>query len=90
MQAGEQDGFTHVRKSDITLIWKWRHVMDGGDKPLSTLVAQGWEIISHSAGHDQNGAPIQSFLLRRQKQHRLLQIRPKMMGKGYVVKEFDV
>jgi len=64
--------------------------MDGGDKPLSNLVAQGWEIVSHSGGHDQNNVPVQSFLLRRQKQHRMLQLRPRFMGKGYVVREFDV
>ena len=64
--------------------------METGDKPVSNLVAQGWEIVSHSAGHDQSNMPVQSFLLRRQKQHRLLQLRPKMMGKGYVVREFDV
>ena len=60
------------------------------DKPISTLVAQGWEIISHSGGHDSNGSPVQSFLLRRQKLHKVVLLRRKMMSKGYAVTEMDV
>ncbi len=64
--------------------------MEDAQKPLSQMVAQGWDIVSHSMGHGRDGSPTQSFLLRRQKQHRILQIRPKMLGKGFVVEEFDV
>lgn len=64
--------------------------MTNEDRPLSQLVSQGWEIVSHSAGHDAHGAPVQSFLLRRQKLHRVLLVRPKMMGKGYVATEMDI
>ncbi len=59
-------------------------------KPLSALVAQGWEIVNYSSSSDTSGYITQNILLRRQKQHRILSIRPKMMGQGYVVKEMDV
>lgn len=64
--------------------------MTEDSKPLTTLVAQGWEVINYSSSHDTSGYVTQSILLRRQKQHRILSIRPKMMGKGYVVKEMDI
>lgn len=60
------------------------------NKPLSDLVAQGWEILHYAASNDTSGAVVENFLLRRQKAHRILSIRPKMMGTGYVVKELDV
>ena len=60
------------------------------NKPLSALVAQGWEIVNYSSSSDQSGYITQNILLRRQKQHRILSIRPQRMGKGYVVKEMDV
>lgn len=58
-------------------------------RPLSELVAQGWEILNYSAT-DYGGAAVQRFLLRRQKVHRVLSVRPKLMGKGYVVTEMDI
>ena len=62
---------------------------DDNIKPLSDLVAQGWEILNYSAT-DYGGAKVENFLLRKQKMHRVLSIRPKMVGKGYVVKELDI
>ena len=60
------------------------------NKPLSALVAQGWEIVNYSSSHDTSGYVTQSILLRRLKQHRILSIRPKMIGTGYVAKEMDI
>lgn len=59
------------------------------DKPVSQLVSQGWEIIAFTASNEGDGMT-QSFLMRRQKQHKILRVRPKAFGKGYVVKELDV
>jgi hypothetical protein len=66
--------------------------MSNDDRPLSTLVAQGWEIVSYaSEGHaPANGVPLGNVLMRRQKQHKLVSIRSKMIGAGYVVKEYDL
>ncbi|HVY89674.1 MAG TPA: hypothetical protein VG942_12445 [Hyphomonadaceae bacterium] len=64
--------------------------MADDNRPLSDLVAQGWEILHYAASNDTGGAVVENFLLRRQKAHRILSIRPKMMGTGYVVKELDV
>ena len=59
-------------------------------RPLSELVAQGWEILNYSSSHDPSGVVVENFLLRKQKTHRILSIRPKVLGKGFVVKEMDV
>ena len=60
------------------------------EKPLSTLVSQGWEVVSYAFGHDPSEGGMHCVLLRKQKQHRFLQIRKRWMGKGYVTKELDV
>jgi hypothetical protein len=60
-------------------------------KPLSLLVAQGWEIVGYAAGRDPNsGMHAHSVLLRRQKQHKILQMRNKFFGKGQVATEIDL
>ncbi len=59
------------------------------DKPLSLLVAQGWEVVGFASPYGSEGQS-QTFLLRKQKAHKILQIRTKYMGSGYVVKEMDV
>ncbi|ESQ77843.1 hypothetical protein [Asticcacaulis sp. YBE204] len=59
-------------------------------KPLSDLVAQGWEILNYSSSHDAAGLNVDNFLLRKQKMHRVLTLRPKMMGKGYATTERDI
>ena len=65
--------------------------MDNEERPLSTLVAQGWEIVSYSSGHAPgSSAPVENVLLRRQKQHKIISVRRKTFGAGYVVKEYDL
>lgn len=65
--------------------------MTESDKPLSTHIAQSWELLDYSVGHDPGEqTPMHCFLLRKQKQHRVLRVRPKWFGKGYVVKEMDI
>jgi hypothetical protein len=60
------------------------------DRPLSDAVAAGWEIVSYSAT-DYSGETYQhNILLRRQGQHRILNIRKKMLGEGVVVTELEV
>ena len=65
--------------------------MDTPDRPLSTLVAQGWEIVGYASGHAPGTqTPVENVLLRRQKHHKILSIRPKTFGNGLVVKEYDL
>lgn len=64
--------------------------MNDDNTPLSNLVAQGWELLHYTSSHDQGGMVVQNFLLRRLRQHRILSLRQKMMGKGYVATETDV
>lgn len=59
------------------------------DKPLSLLVTQGWEIVSYASSLA-GEMGVESVLLRKQRAHKILKIRPKYVGKGYVVKEIDV
>ncbi len=57
-------------------------------KPLSDLVAQGWEVVGYMG---QNfDMPEYSVLLRRQRQHKVLMIRGKAFGGGLNVKELDI
>ena len=64
--------------------------MDDEPKPLSQLVAQGWEIVDSSSFVDSMGRVGHSVLLRRHRQHKFLIVEPRLMGKGLVVKERDV
>ena len=61
------------------------------ERPLSTLVAQGWEIVDYTALYDhQTSGGTDCFLMRRQKQHKILKIRKKWLGVGFAVKEIDL
>jgi len=64
--------------------------MDDEPKPLSQLVAQGWEIVDSSSFVDSMGRVGHSVLLRRHREHKFLIVEPKLMGKGLVVKERNV
>ena len=65
--------------------------MTNTDRPLSTLVAQGWEIVDYASSYNHSsGASVDSVLLRRQKQHKILKIRKKWFGSGVVVNEIDL
>jgi len=65
--------------------------MAEADKPLSTLVSQGWEIVSYATGHEAaQGTVTENFLLRRMKSHKLLKVRKKWIGHGFVVTEMDI
>jgi hypothetical protein len=61
------------------------------DRPLSRLIAQGWEIAGYSSAHDAHSGKIRhGVLLRRQRNHKILSIRHKIWGRGYVVNELDL
>lgn len=64
--------------------------MDSNDRPLSYLVSQGWEVVGFSSGTDGHHGVSDNFLLRRQKSHKLVKVRRKVLGKGYVVTETDI
>jgi len=65
--------------------------MAAEDKPLSTLVSQGWEVVSYAAVYDRNRAVMSdNFLLRRMKSHKVLKVRKKWIGHGFVVTEMDI
>ena len=60
-------------------------------KPLSDLVAQGWEVLGFAGStSSKTGQPESSVLLRRQRQHKILRIRPRMLGAGIVAEELDI
>ncbi|MBL8554571.1 MAG: hypothetical protein JNL41_09865 [Phenylobacterium sp.] len=64
---------------------------DADDKPLSALVAQGWEVIGFTSARDPSwGTHAHHVLLRRQRAHKVLSIRAKAIGSGHVVKEIDL
>ena len=64
---------------------------NGEDKPLSALVAQGWEVIGFTSARDPSwGTHAHHVLLRRQRAHKVLSIRAKAFGSGHVVKEIDL
>lgn len=58
--------------------------------PLSTLVSEGWEIISSSSPLDSFGQPVHSVLLRRDGAHKFLTVHKKLIGKQPATDEFDV
>jgi hypothetical protein len=60
------------------------------DRPLSDLVKQGWEVVDFSVATDSAGSQAHCFLLRRQGQHKVLNIRKKMLGDGLVASELEV
>jgi hypothetical protein len=60
------------------------------DKPLSDLVKQGWEVVDFSVATDSAGTQTHCFLVRRQGQHKVLNIRKKMLGGGLVATEMEV
>ena len=62
---------------------------DGG-KPLSDLVALGWEIVSHSSTSQGMGYSVHSVLLRKGRDHRLLVLEPRWTGNGFTAKVQDV
>jgi hypothetical protein len=64
---------------------------EGLDKPVSALVAQGWEVVGFAAGRDPTwGTYAHHVMLRRQRNHKILSIRMKTFGKGHVTKEIDL
>lgn len=62
------------------------------NRPLSGLVAQGWEVIGFAASlaHRSGGGLADTILLRRQKSHKILKIQKKLFRGGYVVTEHDI
>ena len=58
------------------------------NRPLSELVAQGWEVAGFSSLH--NGTCVtHTVLLRRQRQHKILTLKkPPLLGLS--IKELDV
>jgi hypothetical protein len=60
------------------------------DKPLSALVAAGWEMTQYSASVSESGVMEHCFLLRKGRDHKLLKVRKKMLGEGLVVEELEV
>ena len=66
--------------------------MAAEDKPLSTLVSQGWEVVTYASTHDHGRGAWRATTscLRRMKSHKLLKIRRKIFGGGFTVTEMDI
>jgi hypothetical protein len=62
--------------------------MKDADRPLSNLIAQGWEL--QSIGPSREGTMMMHvFLLKRQREHKLLILRKEGDGDGLVAQELD-
>lgn len=63
--------------------------MANAQQPVSDLVAQGWEIqgFSTTPGGTEYA---HTFLLRRQRQHKVVVVWTKAFGGGVGVKELDI
>ena len=65
--------------------------MANDPKPLSDLVAQGWEVLGFAGStHGSSDMFENAVLLRRQRQHKILKIRKRWFGRGLVVEEMDI
>jgi hypothetical protein len=65
--------------------------MTDNNHPLSTLVGQGWEVVSFSTSHNgTSNKEMSAILLRRGRSHKILRMRPKYFGSGRVVTEEDI
>lgn len=64
--------------------------MESELKPISDQIAQGWEIVSASTFSDASSRIVHSVLMRRQKQHKFVIIRKRIIGQGFAVEERDV
>ncbi len=60
------------------------------DRPLSILLAQGWELQEYRTTQEEGTMLLHVFLLRRQREHKLLILRKKVMGPGLMAEELDV
>jgi hypothetical protein len=58
-------------------------------RPLSDLVAQGWEVAGFSSVKD-GGLVSHTVLLRKQRQHKILTLSKRLVLGGTSVKEMDV
>lgn len=58
--------------------------------PLSSLVTEGWEIVSSSSALDSLCQPVHSVLLRRNGEHKFLTMHRKLIGKAPAADELDV
>jgi hypothetical protein len=63
---------------------------DVSEKPLSALISQGWDVSHYSTTQDTSGMLMHCFLLRKSGRAKLLSVRAKVMGEGFVSVEKDI
>ena len=59
-------------------------------RPLSDLIAQGWEVKQYHPVLGPAGLIEHAFHLQRQRESKVLLVRRKMMGEGLHAEEFDL
>ncbi|MBY0564449.1 MAG: hypothetical protein K2P58_09705 [Hyphomonadaceae bacterium] len=64
--------------------------MSDAPTPVSALAMQGWEVAHYSAAIDSGGLFQHCFLMRKGGRYKVLMVRDKMMGEGFVAEERDV
>ena len=64
--------------------------MKDAQRPLSALLSQGWELQEYRTSQEEGTLLLHIFLLKRQRDHKLLLLRKKVMGTGLVAEELDV
>lgn len=63
---------------------------EGSTRPLSDLVAQGWEVQHYHPLVGTSAMLEHVFHLSRQREHKVLVVRRKVMGDGMYGEEFDI
>lgn len=59
--------------------------------PLSALLSQGWEVVNYSAALDPNTAMLlHCFLVRKGNRAKVVTVRKKIIGDGFMVEETEV
>lgn len=59
--------------------------------PLSTLLSQGWEVVNYSAALDPNTAMLlHCFLVRKNNRAKIVTVRKKIIGDGFMIEETEV
>jgi hypothetical protein len=65
--------------------------VEGAAMPLSKLLSQGWEVVNYSAALDPNTAMLlHCFLVRKGNQAKVVTVRKKILGDGFLVEETEV
>jgi hypothetical protein len=58
--------------------------------PISSMVAEGWEVVQMTTFVETLGRPVHTFLMRKDGQHKLVKFFTKAIGKGLAIEVVEV